>query len=74
MPDPSSSPGSPTVAEMFSSEDAAQAETSTEAAVLVVGLGEIGGPLLDILREAHSAAGRDIEGGDRRDRPHSRGD
>jgi UDP-N-acetyl-D-mannosaminuronate dehydrogenase len=61
MPDPSSSPGSPTVAEMFSSEDAAQAETSTEAAVLVVGLGEIGGPLLDILREAHSAAGRDIE-------------
>ena len=36
-------------------------ETSTEAAVLVVGLGEIGGPLLGILREAHQAAGRDIE-------------
>jgi len=46
MPDPSSSPGSPAVA---------------EAVVLVVGLGEIGGPLLDILRGAHDAAGRDIE-------------
>jgi UDP-N-acetyl-D-mannosaminuronate dehydrogenase len=34
---------------------------STEAAVLVVGLGEVGGPLLQILREAHHAAGRDIE-------------
>ena len=36
-------------------------ETPTEAAVLVIGLGEIGGPLLEILREAHQAAGRDIE-------------
>jgi UDP-N-acetyl-D-mannosaminuronate dehydrogenase len=36
-------------------------ETAAEAAVLVVGLGEIGGPLLGILREAHHAAGRDIE-------------
>jgi UDP-N-acetyl-D-mannosaminuronate dehydrogenase len=36
-------------------------ETPTEAAVLVVGLGEVGGPLLEILREAHQAAGRDIE-------------
>ena len=36
-------------------------ETSTEAAALVVGLGEVGGPLLGILREAHQAAGRDIE-------------
>src|SRR5690348_17871021 len=36
-------------------------ETPAEAAVLVVGLGEIGGPLLGILREAHHAAGRDIE-------------
>jgi UDP-N-acetyl-D-mannosaminuronate dehydrogenase len=34
---------------------------STEAAVLVVGLGEVGSPLLGILREAHQAAGRDIE-------------
>jgi len=35
--------------------------TSTEAPVLVVGLGEIGGPLLEILSGAHEAAGRDIE-------------
>ena len=41
--------------------DAIQTEKTTEAAVLVVGLGEIGGPLLEILREAHHAAGRDIE-------------
>lgn len=34
---------------------------SSAAAVLVVGLGEIGRPLLDILRGAHDAAGRDIE-------------
>jgi UDP-N-acetyl-D-mannosaminuronate dehydrogenase len=34
---------------------------SSAAAVLVVGLGEIGRPLLEILREAHDAAGRDIE-------------
>lgn len=31
------------------------------SAVLVVGLGEVGRPLLEILREAHDAAGRDIE-------------
>jgi UDP-N-acetyl-D-mannosaminuronate dehydrogenase len=36
-------------------------ETPAEAAVLVVGLGEIGGPLLGVLREAHQAAGRDVE-------------
>jgi UDP-N-acetyl-D-mannosaminuronate dehydrogenase len=35
--------------------------SSTEASALVVGLGEIGGPLLEILRKAHHAAGRDIE-------------
>jgi len=34
---------------------------SSAAAVLVVGLGEIGRPLLEILRGAHDAAGRDIE-------------
>jgi UDP-N-acetyl-D-mannosaminuronate dehydrogenase len=34
---------------------------STTAAVLVVGLGEIGQPLLEILRGAHDAAGRDVE-------------
>ena len=60
MPDPSSSPGSRAVAGMRSREGV-KTETSTDAAVLVVGLGEIGGPLLEILREAHQAAGRDIE-------------
>lgn len=34
---------------------------ASTAAVLVVGLGEIGRPLLEILREAHDATGRDIE-------------
>ena len=33
----------------------------SKAAVLVVGLGEVGRPLLEILHEAHDAAGRDIE-------------
>jgi UDP-N-acetyl-D-mannosaminuronate dehydrogenase len=32
-----------------------------EAPVLVVGLGEVGGPLLAVLRGAHQAEGRDIE-------------
>src|SRR6201986_2028672 len=35
--------------------------SSSAAAVLVVGLGEIGRPLLEILRGAHDAVGRDIE-------------
>jgi UDP-N-acetyl-D-mannosaminuronate dehydrogenase len=35
--------------------------SSSQAAVLVVGLGEIGRPLLGILGQAHQAAGRDIE-------------
>jgi hypothetical protein len=61
MPNPSSSPGSPAVAGILSSEDAIKTEPSTEAATLVVGLGEIGGPLLEILRKAHNAGGRDIE-------------
>jgi UDP-N-acetyl-D-mannosaminuronate dehydrogenase len=61
MPDPSNFPGSAAVAGRLFSEDAVETETSTEAAVLVVGLGEIGVPLLRILREAHQAAGRDIE-------------
>jgi UDP-N-acetyl-D-mannosaminuronate dehydrogenase len=61
MSDPSSSPGSSKVAGMLSSDDAIKSEASTEAAVLVIGLGEIGGPLLGILQEAHPAVGRDIE-------------
>jgi UDP-N-acetyl-D-mannosaminuronate dehydrogenase len=35
--------------------------SGSEAPVLVIGLGEIGRPLLGILGEAHQAAGRDIE-------------
>jgi UDP-glucose/GDP-mannose dehydrogenase family, central domain len=63
MPNPSGCPSSSTGAELLSSQDAIETEPSTEAAVLVVGLGEVGGPLLGILREAHQAAGRDV--GDR---------
>jgi hypothetical protein len=36
-------------------------QVSAEAPVLVVGLGEVGGPLLAVLRGAHQAEGRDIE-------------
>jgi len=60
MPDPNSSPGSSAVAGTLSREDS-EAETSAEAPVLVVGLGEVGGPLLEVLRGAHRAVGRDIE-------------
>jgi hypothetical protein len=38
-----------------------QPEASAQAPVLVVGLGEVGAPLLDVLRRAHAAAGRDLE-------------
>lgn len=61
MANPSSSPRSSAVAGMLFSEDAIKTQTPTEAAVLVVGLGEVGGPLLEILRQAHRAEGRDIE-------------
>jgi UDP-N-acetyl-D-mannosaminuronate dehydrogenase len=36
-------------------------EESTEAPVLVVGLGEVGRPLLEVLGGAHQIAGRDID-------------
>jgi UDP-N-acetyl-D-mannosaminuronate dehydrogenase len=36
-------------------------ELSTEAPVLVIGLGEVGGPLLEILRSRHQTAGRDLD-------------
>lgn len=61
MPDPSGCPSSSAGAGTLSSQGTIETDSSTEAAVLVVGLGEIGGPLLGILREAHRAAGRDIE-------------
>jgi UDP-N-acetyl-D-mannosaminuronate dehydrogenase len=57
----SNSPGSSAVAGTLSGKDATKTETPAEVAVLVVGLGEVGGPLLEILREVHHAAGRDIE-------------
>ena len=61
MSDSSKSPGSSTAAGTLSREDVIEAGTSAEAPVLVVGLGEVGGPLLQILRKAHRAVGRDIE-------------
>ena len=61
MPNAKSCPGSLSASGMLSSEDVIKTETSAEAAVLVVGLGEVGGPLLEILREVHHAVGRDIE-------------
>ena len=61
MSNPSGSAASSAAAGTFIGSGAIEAERSTEAAVLVVGLGEIGGPLLAILRNAHQAAGRDIE-------------
>ena len=58
---PDSFPGSSAVAGKLSSENIMKTETSAEAAVLVVGLGEVGGPLLQILSGVHHAVGRDIE-------------
>lgn len=40
---------------------ASRGPVAAEAPVLVVGLGEVGGPLLEVLSGAHQAAGRDIE-------------
>ena len=39
-------------------------EASSEVPVLVVGLGEVGGPLLELLSEPHGAKGRDVEAAD----------
>jgi len=54
-------PGSVAAAGTSRGDDGAGTGASTEAPVLVVGLGEVGGPLLEILTGAHRAAGRDIE-------------
>jgi UDP-N-acetyl-D-mannosaminuronate dehydrogenase len=45
------------------SEPSAQTgmQESAEAQVLVVGLGEVGGPLLKVLSDAHQTVGRDID-------------
>lgn len=61
MSHPPSSPGSFAGTGTLCSEDAGEASASAEAPVLVVGLGEVGGPLLEILSGAHQAVGRDIE-------------
>jgi UDP-N-acetyl-D-mannosaminuronate dehydrogenase len=42
-------------------DDGTLAGSPAEAPVLVVGLGEVGGPLLEVLRKGHRAVGRDIE-------------
>jgi UDP-N-acetyl-D-mannosaminuronate dehydrogenase len=57
MSDPSSSIRSSGVV----ANEGIVAEPSAEAPVLVIGLGEVGGPLLEVLQGAHQAAGRDIE-------------
>src|SRR5262245_18358505 len=44
-----------------SGRDGTDLEESTEAQVLVVGLGEVGRPLLEVLGAAHQAACRDID-------------
>ncbi len=51
----------PAAAQTLSGPDDISREASTEAPVLVVGLGEVGRPLLEVLRGTHRAAGRDIE-------------
>jgi UDP-glucose/GDP-mannose dehydrogenase family, central domain len=61
MSHPRSSLGSFAGAGLLLGEDRIEAGSSAEAPVLVVGLGEVGGPLLEILSGAHRTAGRDIE-------------
>ena len=61
MSNPSGSAGSSAAAGTLCRNDALQTEAPAKAPVLVVGLGEVGGPLLEILRGAHQAVGRDIE-------------
>jgi hypothetical protein len=61
MSDPHRSPGPSAATATLSGMQDIPPETSTEAPVLVVGLGEVGGPLLEVLRGTHQAAGRDIE-------------
>jgi hypothetical protein len=48
-------------AAILAGENGPGPDGSVEAPVLVVGLGEVGGPLLEILSASHRAAGRDVE-------------
>jgi hypothetical protein len=61
MSDPRRSLGPSAAAGTLAGLDDLPPGTSSEAPVLVVGLGEVGGPLLETLRGTHRAAGRDIE-------------
>ncbi len=58
---PRSTPDQATRLGTLAANDGISAETSTEAPVLVVGLGEVGRPLLEVLGAAHRAFGRDVE-------------
>jgi UDP-glucose/GDP-mannose dehydrogenase family, central domain len=53
--------GSSAGAATLAGENGCGPDVSTEAPVLVVGLGEVGAPLLEILSVSHRAAGRDVE-------------
>jgi UDP-N-acetyl-D-mannosaminuronate dehydrogenase len=57
---PRSTPDHPTGLATRPGDDGAAAEASTHAPVLVVGLGEVGRPLLQVLSAAHTAFGRDV--------------
>ena len=61
MSAPWSSPGQSASAATLAGREDVSAEASVETAVLVIGLGEVGRPLLEILSGTHQAAGRDIE-------------
>jgi UDP-glucose/GDP-mannose dehydrogenase family, central domain len=61
MSDPHRSHGPSAAAGTLTGRDDLPPGTSCEAPVLVVGLGEVGGPLLETLRGTHRAGGRDVE-------------
>jgi UDP-N-acetyl-D-mannosaminuronate dehydrogenase len=61
MSTPRSSPGRPAAATTLIKPNDPAPGASVQAAVLIVGLGEVGRPLLEILSGTHQAAGRDIE-------------
>jgi UDP-N-acetyl-D-mannosaminuronate dehydrogenase len=61
MSAPRSSPGRSATAATLTEQEDISLVASTEAPVLVVGLGEVGRPLLEILSGTHQAAGRDID-------------
>lgn len=60
MSAPRSSVRPPAAAGTLGERDEISPEASTEAPVLVIGLGEVGRPLLETLRGTHQAVGRDV--------------